>query len=145
MSRESSKQSNGRGDGKKKGSKALDRPFDPELFARARKIALQYRVITEPEGREYFGTSVEMPGVFVHGATEAQCVAQAREALTVAVATMMELDQRPPSPASDERREAQVNIRLTPNERMRIEETARQEGFRSISDYMRHTALRGPR
>lgn len=112
------------------------------MIGRAKKIAFLYRVVIEPEGREYFGTSIELPNVFVHGSTETECFIKTREALTFAVATMLEMGDKPPMPASAGKREQQVNIRLTADERTRIEEAARQAGFRSVSDFIRAAALK---
>ena len=84
-----------------------------------------------------------MPAVFADGKTIEACARETLDALTTAVATMLEIGQRPPSPASDGKREQQVNIRLTADERLRIEEAARAEGFRSVSDYIRAASLRG--
>lgn len=50
----------------------------------------------------------------------------------LAVVSMIEHGERPPSPASDGRREVQLNIRLSADERERIEESARRSGYRSI-------------
>lgn len=57
----------------------------------------------------------------------------------MAVAVMLELGKR--LPAARGQRTAQVNIRLTPEEKMALEEAAAQRGFRGISDYVRATAL----
>ena len=53
----------------------------------------------------------------------------------------LEDDERPPSPAASGKRETQVNIRLSADEKLRLEEAARKAGFRSLSDFMRSTAL----
>ena len=82
-----------------------------------------------------------MPTVFADGKTEARCLAATREALTAAIATMLASRQRPPTPAQQERREAQVNVRLTAEERLLLEETARRNHFRGLSDFMRAAAL----
>jgi hypothetical protein len=36
------------------------------------------------------------------------------------------------------KRPAQINVRLTPEEKLLLEETARQEGFKGLSDFIRH-------
>lgn len=127
-------------------SGAPDRPFDPAIVLQAREIVASYRLTFESEpDLGFIGSSVEMPGVFADGKTIESCARETLEALTSAIATMLEMGDRPPAPASEGKREQQVNIRLTADERVRIEETARQSGFRSISDYIRHAALRGPR
>lgn len=83
-----------------------------------------------------------MPLVFGEGATPAACMDDTLEALAVTIAVMLELGQRPPSPASAGKRESQVNVRMNADEKMQIEELARRAGFRSISDYLRTSALR---
>jgi uncharacterized protein (DUF1778 family) len=44
-------------------------------------------------------------------------------------------------PASAGRRQRQLNIRLTEDENLRLEEAARRQGFRGVSDYVRFAAL----
>lgn len=80
-----------------------------------------------------------MPTVFADGQTPDACVKAVREALTVAVATMLEDGKRPPT--SPTKRSVQVNIRLTPDEKLALEETATRLGFKGLSDYIRHAAL----
>ena len=75
----------------------------------------------------------------VHGTTANQCEKKAREALGVAVATMMEQGRTPPSGGG--KRLAQVNVRLTAEEKLLLEETAKREGFKGLSDFIRHLAL----
>lgn len=115
-----------------------------KFVEKARQIANQYRVVTaiRPDGL-FGGWAIEMPLVLARGKSESECVASTREALVDTVAFMLEKGEAPPSPASDGKREVQLNIRLTPDERTRIEEKARQAGFRSIADFMRRAALRG--
>jgi predicted RNase H-like HicB family nuclease len=124
-----------------KPSKAIDRPFAPQLLKRAREISRQYQVVLQLEDGEYFGRCLEMPLVMGDGKTADACVASVREALTVTVAHMLEEGQTPPVPASEQTRSQQVNIRLTAGERAILEQTAHRQGFRGISDYMRHAAL----
>jgi predicted RNase H-like HicB family nuclease len=111
----------------------------------AMKVVSEYRIVIESrgEGKGFGGWAVEMPLVFGSGKTEADCIAQTRLVLAETVAFMLEQGEQPPSPAADNKREVQLNIRITPDERFRIAERARQAGFRSISDYIRRAALRG--
>jgi len=83
-----------------------------------------------------------MPTVFADGQTPDACVRAVREALTVAVATMLENGKRPPTSAN--RRSVQVNIRLTPDEKLALEEAASRMGFKGLSDFIRHAALNRP-
>ena len=64
-----------------------------------------------------------------------------REALAVAVATLLEAGDVPPPPASEGKRTEQVNVRLTPEEKLLLEEAARSRGFRGLGDFVRSSAL----
>jgi predicted RNase H-like HicB family nuclease len=122
---------------------ALDRPFEPELLRRARGIASNYGFLIQPHPDVgYLARGLEMPNVFADARTVEACVREIREALTVATATLLEMGETPPSPAGgqQERRE-QINIRLTAEEKLRLEEAARSKGFRGISDFVRTTTL----
>lgn len=125
-----------------KNSKADDpgRPFDADTLDAARKLSEQYQIILVQDGDTWFGRGLELPNVFGDGGTPDQCIAETRQAMTAAVATMLERDQRPPAPAGDKRVE-QVNVRLTAEEKLAIERTAKANGFRGIGDFMRTRAL----
>ena len=74
-------------------------PFDPAILRVARGFAAEYQIILEAsEDLGYMGTSVEMPTVFADGRTPASCRVATREALTLAVATMIECGDTPPAP-----------------------------------------------
>ena len=120
----------------------LDRPFDPGILSKARALAARYRILLETdEGVGFVGSAVEMPYVFADGLTPDACVAETREALAGVIAHQLEKGQPPPTPASQQKREEQVNVRLTAQEKLRLEEAARSKGFRGLSDYMRNAAL----
>ena len=122
--------------------KRIDRPFDAALFSRARSIVADYRIILEPDEKlGYVGSAIEMPTVFANGGTPDACVKAVREALAVAVATMLELGKRPP--VGRGQRTQQVNVRLSPDEKLALEAAAAQMGFKGLSDYVRAAALRG--
>lgn len=89
----------------------------------------------------YSGRTVELPGVMADGKTVAACAKQVMEATTVAVATLLELGDTPPLPASEGKRDQQVNIRLTALEKLELEAAAAREGFRSVSDFLRSAAI----
>lgn len=139
--------------GSKKSSKAstkkaprkprdLEREIDPKLFARGRKLAEQYTIVLQPHPRlGFFATSIEIPTVFVDGRTEGECLINMREALAVAVAVMLDAGETPPTPATKERRDRQINIRLTAKERFQLEHAAKQRGFRGVSDFVRNIAI----
>jgi hypothetical protein len=69
------------------------------------------------------------------------CVRDTIEATVFAIGATLEAGERAPAAASEGRRDKQVNIRLTADEKFRLDEAARREGFRSISDYMRAASL----
>ncbi len=127
---------------KRKTSGPIDRPFEPAVVKQAAKIAGSYRLILEPEeGLGFLGRSIELPYVMADGATADACVAATREAMTAAVATMLEAGQRPPVPLRQGARQTQVNIRLSLEEKLLVEESARRQGFRGVSDFVRAAAL----
>lgn len=125
----------------KKSVKAIDRPIDADVMAKARKIAGAYQVILACEDGRWYGRGLEMPRVFGDGKTANQCIEDTREALTVAVACLLEEGQRPPTPASEGTRTMQVNVRLTAEEKALLEVTAKRKGFTGLSDYVRAAAM----
>lgn len=129
--------------GKRNQALAVDRPFDAQLLRRAATIAEKYAFLVQPHaGVGYLARGLEMPNVFADGPTVEDCVRSIREALTVATATLLEMDETPPPPSSNqEERREQINIRLTLEEKLRLEEAARSRGFRGISDFVRSSTL----
>jgi predicted RNase H-like HicB family nuclease len=125
----------------KKPSKRIDHPFDAELLRRAREIADSYQIVIHSEDGEYYGRGLEMPYVMNDGKTPDECVKATREALATAVAYLLESGKAPPAPASEQARIEQINIRVTSEEKMLLEEAARSRGFRGISDYVRSASL----
>ena len=123
-------------------NKALEKPFAQDVLKRAGKIADQYRLLLEKNKMiGYVGSSVELPAVFADGRSPADCVKNTQQALTIAVATMIEAGQKPPAPSSSGKREVQVNVRLTSDEKFLLQEAARRSGFKGISDFVRNAAL----
>ncbi len=127
--------------GSRSSDKSPDCPFSTEIETRARRLADRYQIVLAFEDGEWYGHALELPGVFADGATPDQCVANTREALTAAVAVMMEEGDAPPAPARQGVRSEQVNVRLTPEERALLETRARQKGFRGLSDFIRAGVL----
>ncbi len=120
----------------------LARPFDRGLLRRAQSIADAYKLILEQdESGDYVGSALEMPLVMADGKTPNECVRQVRQALAAAVATLLESGQSPPAPASEGRRDQQVNIRLTLEEKRFLEEASRSRSFRGVSDFIRSSVL----
>lgn len=122
--------------------KKIDRPFAAELWAKAKMVAEQYQIVLQREPDElWIGHGLEMPLVFGEGPTADACVADTREALAAAVATVLEQGEIPPRPAREGARSFQVNVKLTAEEKAVLESRARQRGFRGLSDFMRAKAL----
>ncbi|HLO42196.1 MAG TPA: type II toxin-antitoxin system HicB family antitoxin [Phycisphaerales bacterium] len=118
------------------------RPIDPAIWSRAAQIAATYSLVIEPEaGVGYLGRTVELPLAMSDGETVAQCAANVIEATTLAVAAMLENNERPPIPAREGRRDQQLNIRVSAEEKMRLESAANSGGYRSVSDYLREAGL----
>lgn len=122
-------------------SAKIDRPFDPAILKRARQIAEQYRILIRLEAGEYYGQALELPGAMNDGKTPGECLENTIDIITSTLATMIEHGQIPPLPASDERRDEQVNVRLSKLEKLTFEEAARSRGFRGLSDFMRAATL----
>jgi|GEM_PF-490328 len=117
-------------------------PFDPSVWRRALDLAAQYQLVIVPDRDVgYFGRTIEMPYAMSEGSTIEACAANTLEATANGIAAMLESGARPPSPAVQDKREEQLNIRLTTDERVRLDEAARQAGFRSVSDFIRTAAL----
>jgi len=125
----------------KKSSKSVDRPFDRRVLDEARRLANSYQIILHEEDGEYYGRALELPNVMNDGKTADACVRATRDILTTAIAYLLESGERPPAPASEGKRTEQVNIRVTPEEKLLLEEAARSKGFRGISDYVRAASL----
>lgn len=122
----------------RKRSGAIDRPFDPRVLARASALAAQYKILLEPDAEAGFaGRALEMPECVGVGKTADQCVSATRDVLTSGIATMLEAGDVPPMPSAQGLRQQQINIRVTPEEKLMLEEAARSKGFRGISDFVR--------
>jgi predicted RNase H-like HicB family nuclease len=124
-----------------KSRKELKRPFAAETMRRARAIAEAYQIILQFEDGEWYGRGLEMPFVMADGPTPEACVRATREALTVAVATTLEAGDPPPPAASERKRSEQINVRVTPEEKLLLESAARRRGFRGLGDYVRSASL----
>jgi len=139
MSRESRKSSPGR---TRKADTDPTRAIKPEILRQAQSIAREYTIVLQPHGRlGLVGGCLEFPTVWVDGKTAAKCFDRMREALALAVAVMLEAGQTPPIAATEERRSAQINIRLTAEEKLLLESAAKRRGFRGVSDFVRAAAM----
>ncbi len=121
----------------------LDRPFAPKVWKQAEALAAKYQFVVkyEPEEPYFYAFGVEARGAMGGGETIEACHEDIRRSMALWVASMLEHGESPPQPASDEKRTSQVNVRLTESEKFRIEEAARQAGFRGVSDFVRTAAL----
>ena len=122
-------------------SRSLSRPFAADVFAQATSVVGGYQIIVSHEAGHWYGHGLEMPHVFGDGSTPEACIADTQQALTVAIAYLLEQGQSPPAPASSGKRTQQVNVRLTAEEKAVLEGTARRKGFEGLSDFMRAAAL----
>lgn len=136
-----SKKSDRKGANPDKQPPALDRPFDSKIVRKAEGIAVKYQVILLQEDGWFYGHGLELPNVYGDGKTAQAAVDDTRSALVATVASMLEDGERPPSPAAEQTRGAQVNIRMNAEEKEIITQKARAKGFRSISDYIRAVAV----
>lgn len=117
-------------------------PFSPSILQNAREIARDYKLtIEKSEHLGYIGSSIEMPTVFADGDTPDKCYQATQEALTIAVATMLEAGQTPPQAAGFMKRNTQVNVRLTHEEKSMITAAAAKSGFKGLADFIRTTVL----
>lgn len=120
----------------------VDRAFEVAVLKRAREVTLGYRLVIQPaEGLGFIGRSVELPGVMAGGKTHEQCVKAVVMATETAVAALLEMGETPPAPASARKRTEQINIRLTSEEKLLLEEESERKGFRGVSDFVRATVL----
>jgi predicted RNase H-like HicB family nuclease len=117
-------------------------PVDAKVWSQAKAIAAGYTLIVQPEAETgYVGRTLEMPAVMADGPTPKACIEAVLEGTALAVATFLEAGERPPARASDHKRTAQVNVRLTQAEKFQIEEAAKRSGYRGVSDFVRSAAL----
>lgn len=119
----------------------LDAPFAAEILHAARQQAQSYTLLLSQEDGAFTGAWLEFPGVIATGKTRQAAHTEAIELLVSAIATLLEAGEELPLPATEQQRTEQVNIRLTRLERTRLESFAKQQGFRTVSDYMRFAAL----
>lgn len=128
------------GNGKKVSDPA--EPLRPAILQKAREIAHGYKLTIEKSDRlGYVGSSVELPTVSADGHTPQMCYEATQEALSVAVAMMLEAGQTPPQLAAFMKRTTQVNVRLTYEEKAMIATAAAKAGFKGLADFIRTTVL----
>jgi predicted RNase H-like HicB family nuclease len=125
-----------------KRTRGLNRPFDNAVIERATLLASRYRLLLDqPREGGFVGRALEIPECLGTGTTPDECVQDTREMLVSAIATMIELHESPPAPSGPQARHEQINIRVTPDEKLLLEDAARNRGFRGVSDFLRSAAL----
>ncbi|HEY2584417.1 MAG TPA: hypothetical protein VGI81_01485 [Tepidisphaeraceae bacterium] len=123
--------------------KVIDRRFDAGVLRRSRDIAGKYQVILQHEGGEYIGRGLELPNAYEDAKTADECVRKTREMFVTVIATMLEDGEVPPPPASAGKRTEQVNVRLSAEEKLVLEASARRRGYAGLADYIRVVAIAG--
>src|ERR1700675_4834467 len=111
---------------------AIDRPFAPEILERARTIAQSYQVVMWEEDGEYYGRGVELPLTMDDGKTPDECMKNTREAFVATVGYMLEIGEVPPAPAVEGKRDVQLNIRISAEEKLILDAASRRRGYASI-------------
>jgi len=120
----------------------LSSTFAPDIWHQATEIAARYRIVLAfEEGLGYVGRTAEMPYVTADDRDEQSCLFKTREATAAAIAALLTEGDKPPLPAADAKRDQQVNIRVSSEEKERLETAATQAGFRSVSDFIRTAGL----
>ncbi|MFN0010460.1 MAG: type II toxin-antitoxin system HicB family antitoxin [Phycisphaerales bacterium] len=122
----------------------IDAPFAGPVLKRARALAEHYSVVVSSVpggGGGWLAKCVELPSAFATAPTSDEAVKAVRRPLTTLLATMLELGRPLPSPMTAGKRDAQVNVKLTPEERLVVEGAAKKQGFKGLSDFFRFAAL----
>ena len=122
-------------------AKDISAPFDKGVLDAARRIVEAYDIVLRWEEDEWYGHALEYPEAMGDGKTPTACIKATQKSLIAAVATMIEAGETPPAPARQGVRNEQVNVRLTQEERAVLETSAKQKGFRGLSDFIRAGAL----
>lgn len=82
-----------------------------------------------------------MSTVFGGGATAAAAAQDVLEALTATVAHLLERGEAPPAAAREGARTEQINVRLSVQEKLALEASAKHQGFQGLSDFVRAAAV----
>ena len=108
-------------------------------------MAHRYQVILWSEEGRWFGRWLELPLVFGDGRTPLAALADARESLVTTLASMLEEGETLPVPGvgGEHKRDQQVSLRLSRQEKLRLDAVARQTGYKGAADYLRARAIAG--
>jgi len=102
---------------------------------------LGYRIVIEPSGDgDFIGYSLELPGILGHGTSPHACAESTVKTQTFEVATLLEQGMAPPTPVAPKRRDVQLNLRITAEEKLAFESAANEHGFRNMSEFVRTAA-----
>jgi len=115
--------------------------FDKAILAAAKRLVNAYDIVMRHEEGKWVGHALEYPEAIGVGKTVQECMVETRKTLLVGVASMLEDGDTPPTPARQNVRSEQVNLRLTPEEKAVLESRSRAKGFRGIADFIRAAAL----
>jgi hypothetical protein len=116
---------------------------DRLILLRAKKIVEDYRITIEKDGKCAFtGGSLELPAISANGKTPKICYEATKTALITAVAIMIQSGKKPPESNPTRKRTKQVNIRLTPYEKILLTEAAFKNGFDDLSGFVRHVVIK---
>jgi len=127
---------------KKTASDAVaDGEFARDIWTRAAAMSGLYSVVLSHADGEWMAKCVELPTVFVFGKTPEAAMKKIQEPLTVVIATLLEAERPVPAPMTEGKRDAQVNVKLTAEERFLVENAAKNRGFKGLSDFFRFAAL----
>lgn len=111
-------------------------------FRKAEKIVDGYKISTEPyESFGYIGSAAEFPTGFGRGKTHEECLRETKEALTRAVALMLDLGGTPPKSMATQGRTAQINFRVTQTEKDLMKRAAAYFGSKGLGDFIRTAAI----
>ena len=116
-------------------------PFGKPILAAAKRLVDAYDIVMRHEEGEWVGHALEYPEAIGVGKTVQECMVETRKTLLCGVASMLEDGDTPPTPARQNVRSEQVNLRLTPEEKAVLESRSRAKGFRGIADYVRAAVL----
>ncbi|MFN0130919.1 MAG: type II toxin-antitoxin system HicB family antitoxin [Phycisphaerales bacterium] len=120
------------------------RPGDltPQTLERAALWVDGYRFVTErTDDGTFMAHSIELPAVVAMGDSPEAALHAAIEAQRLAVALMLHDRVHPPLPTGSGKRDQQVNVRMSAQERLLMDAAAKASGFSTIADYLRTAAI----
>ena len=121
--------------------KNKNRPFEKEILKRAAEIAAEYQLILGTEDGEFTARGLEYSSALGIGKSEAEAIKVCREVLTTLVAYHLEKGEKFSMPSKQNLRNEQISLKVSAEEKVRIEAAAKLKGFRGVGDYLRTLAL----